>query len=259
MKVRLALVTMLAVVFVGTVSIAVLAEEYRGTISGEIRSVLDVKFNRASLNLGRLPATGFYNGVEREKYLEIEIHGNVNYTVQVYCSGNLEQDKNTNDERYEIETEYAIWKWTDWNDNWSQQPGGTEPPYEGWLPAVCNDHFYYNKSFDASKCWFDAEPGHTFACGGNVDDNTATGIQWFNNIDYIPTKYFVDLEGRHNFRYNYGSHSKIRIYPYLDMYEEYGTPAGTYSGTITFIIKQAESWAEKPKDDYAYDVNVRVP
>ena len=250
MKVRLALVTVFMMVLVGAISIAVLAD-YDGTISGTIESTLDVTFNISSLDLGVLPKTGFYDGVAKGKYLEISMNSNENYLVEVRCSGNLEQADNESG-RYEIETEYAIWKSSDWNDNWSQQPGGSEGTSEGWLPAAYGDNFYENADFDASKCWFDAEAYNTYATGGNVDDSTATEIQWFNNIKYIPSKRFVDAKGRHNFRYNYGSNSIIRIYPYLDMYENYGTPAGSYSGTVTFIITQAETWEDLPKGDHAY-------
>jgi len=241
------------------VGMAVFGVQEDATIHGTVASVFDVTFVTSSLYLGTLPNDGTaYNGITEDKFLYVKMNSNENYTVEVHCSGNLEQTDNTMG-RYEIETEYAIWKSSDWNDNWCQQNGYTgteEKTYTGYLPHVVDVGFYDRPTAQAD-CWFEAEKlndqdaGHVYAAGGNVNDETATGLQLFNNIGFVPTKYFT-TSGWHNIRYNYGSNSEIKIFPYLSPFEDYGTPAGSYSGTVTILISQADSWEDVAKSDTAY-------
>jgi len=248
MKVRFALVTVLIMVLVGAVSVVGLADT--GTITASIDPVLTVAFT-GSLPLGII--SGQYDGTDKGKYLEVTMNSNENYTVQVTCSGNLEQAANY-EGYYQIETEYAIWKSSNWNDNWGQQPGpGEEPTYTGWLshlPGGANAFYENDVVYPPDDCWFDAQAAHFHANGGKVDDATAVFRQWFNNIDFVPSKYFDSDTEWHWKRYNYGSNSIVRIYPYLDLFEDYGTAAGAYSGTVTIIVSLADSWATTPPGSF---------
>jgi len=240
MKARHALVAVLILMWVGIVGFA---EEC--PIGGTIAPVFDIVFTKASLDLGALGTSGVYDGTVTGKYLEVTMQSNENYTVQVTCSGNLEQATNY-EGFYQIETEYAIWKSSNWNDNWSQQPGGSDTTYTGWLSHdFGSGHAFYANDvlYPPDDCWFDAQVAHDHAQGGKVDDANAVFRQWFNNIDFVPSKYFDSDTEWHWKRYNYGSNSIVRIYPYLDLFEDYGTAAGAYSGTVTIIVSLADSWA----------------
>jgi len=246
MKVRYVLVAVL--MLVGAVAIAGFGDEC--TIEGTIASVFDINFVTSSLDLGALPTGGgTYDGTLLGKFLHVTMKSNENYTVQVSCSGNLAQENNVTG-RYEIETEYAIWKSSKWNDNLCQQPGGSDTnPYTGYLSDLVGtaNAFYHN----SDPIWFEAQAYNTFAAGGKVDDNTATTLQMFNNINYVPSKYLIDDTDRYHFRYNHGSNSEMKIYPCLTIYQDYGTPAGSYSGTVTIIVTQAPSWETVPPNTYA--------
>lgn len=246
MKARLALVAGLILMLVGAVSIVGFGDTATCPIGGTIATVFDIVFTTASLALGDLGTSGVYDGTVAGKYLEVTMQSNENYTVQVTCSGNLKQGANTSG-YYQIETEYAIWKSSNWNDNWSQQPGtGAEPTYTGWLSHLFGsaNGFYVNtETYPTDDCWFDAQAAHVHAQGGKVDDSAPVASRkWFANINYVPSKYFDSDTEWHWKRYNYGSNSIMRIYPYLDLFEDYGTAAGTYSGTVTIIVSSAPSW-----------------
>jgi len=237
MKARLALVVGLILVTVWGLS--ALGEEHTGTISANVPEVMQVTFS-TSLDLGDL--TGDYNGINKGKYLELTVQSNVDYYVQLSCSGNMRLVNAPNEDwRWEIETEYAIWKEITWHDHHSQQPSGEH--YEGYVQALDYSQgacYWYGVNDPA---WWEAELG-----GGKQGGNTnETSNLDFNAIGFLPEHYdgytteHDTPPGWNDDIYNYGADLTLRFYPYLDYYENYGTLAGAYEATITVVVTSV-SW-----------------
>jgi len=241
MKARLALVVGLILVTVWGLS--ALGEEQTGTISANVSQKMQVTFTD-ELDLGDI--NGDYNGINIGEYLELTVQSNVDYYVQLSCSGNMRLVNAPNDEdwRWEIETEYAIWKEITWHDHHSQQPGGAYPDgehYEGYVQALDYSQggcYWYDVNDPA---WWEAELGGGKQ-GGNTNEDEALD---FNAIDRLPEHYdgyTAAVPGWDDDIYNYGADLTLRFYPYLDIYEGYGTMAGSYEATITVVVTSANWW-----------------
>jgi len=224
MKVRLALVTTLIMVLVGAVSIVGLAEKKTGTITASIDPVLVVTFTN-SLDLGTI--TGQYNGVQESKYLKLTVQSNKDYTVRLECSGNLAGPGTA-----VLETEYALWKQMTWYDS---DPTG-DGPYDGWVDDV--DFSWYDGN--TTPTWFEASVD-TYKWGKTQETND---FLFKDDTGYLPEHYEGFVSSTYtswpDINYNYGGDLTLRIYPCLSPYENYATPAGSYSGTVTVTVTNVD-------------------
>ena len=240
---------MLCIAMIGALvaAFAVFAVEETGTINGTLAPVMSVTFTPDPLNITLDPTQDFdgTGGVAdgTGTYLELSVQSNLDYTVQLSCDGNLHL-VGLSHWRNTIETEYAIWKKITWHDYYTQQPLGPGSPatefpatYFGWVQGddcVTPGPFAWY-AYPATPVWFNAETNTSGKQGGH-------GEQYDFSFDggYLPEHYdgasWGDIPWYQDTYYNYGADLTLRFFPYLDMYSDYGTIAGSYTGTITVVI-----------------------
>lgn len=241
MKVRLALVAGLILVLVGAVSIVALAKQ--GTVTAGIVQVFDVTLTNDTVAFGDITTDAGGAGGSYP-YLGLTVNSNVTYTVELGCSGNLNIIGMADNGVNEIETEYAVWKEIDWHDHYSQQP--TPCHVQGWLDDIGQWHF----SGNTDVTWFEAENGGSIIQGGNRFPEVAnTSQDAFPGLFFLPEHgsdyswwYDPSWTGTWNPNwYNHGAALLLKIYPFLDVFEGYGTRAGSYSGTFTVVVTSVNS------------------
>lgn len=236
----LAVAALSAILFVGGAA----AETSTGTIGATIPTVFAVAMTGSPISFTIDPnadAADVGGADSGDDHIELTVESNVTYTVSLACSGNLQlQGKNDNGVN-EIETEYAIWKKIQWHD-WYTQQGGTpaESPAEGWVYTAEDAWIGHSDPY-----WFEAENqggiqgGHSGTPEGATDNN----LPFPNgNLAEHDDSYTWSVEPSWDSDwYNHGADLTLRFYPFLDVFEGYGTRAGTYSGTITVIVTSVNS------------------
>jgi len=238
MKVRLALVAALILVLAGAVSIVGLADE--GTVTANVAGVMTVTMLPDAVPFGDVTG-GIVGGAGGgDLFLGLSVLSNVTYTVELGCSGNLNLVDMDDNGVNEIETEYAIWKKVEWHDAYTQQIAVQGA--EGWVDDVGLWAF----SGNTTPTWFEAENGGAYIQGGNRYPEVAnTSQDAFPGLFYLPEHssdyiwWYASSWGPTAWNpswYNHGAALTLKIYPLLDVFDDYGTRAGSYGGTFTVVI-----------------------
>lgn len=241
MRMRFGRTVGILLMLIGAVSLLAGAASETGTVTAGIVGVLDVTMPESTVAFGNITAD--VNGVTLDQYLELRVNSNVTYTVELSCSGNLQLQGAAANGVNEIETEYAIWKHVEWHD-WYTQQGGAVDDADGWV----HDDLYKWYDNPSTPYWYEAHlaaDGSYGIQGGNsgTPEHTSgalafptgllpehwTGWTWWAGLTWDDTWY------------NHGSDLTLRFFPYLDVFEDYGTRAGNYAGTITVIVTSVNS------------------
>lgn len=230
----LAVAALSAILFVGGAP----AETNTGEIGATIGTVFNVEMTGSpisfTIDADANPAdVGSATG---DDYVELTVQSNVTYTVNLACSGNLQLEGKADNGVNEIETEYAIWKNIEWHD-WYTQQGGSPDTATGWVYSAKDEWINH-----ADPYWFEAETG-----GGIQGGNSGTPENATTNLPF-PTGYLAEHDDDYTWSltwnpnwYNHGADLTLRFYPFLDVFEAYGTRAGTYVGTITMVVTSVDS------------------
>lgn len=237
MKVRFAVVIGMTLMLIGTISTGILAESETGTINASITPVLTVALTGSPLAIGAITEDFDGTGDKTDgtgQYLQLTVTSNKDYTVHLSCSGNL--SIGGTEWRDQLETEYAIWKQMTWHD-----AIGPDGPYDGW---VDDDDFSWFDNL-ATVTWFEADNGEaTYRTGGKTAE--INDFLFMDDLGYLPEidkDYFgwpLDPGWWQPEWYNYGGDLTLRFFPYVTVYGDYGSRAGSYSGTITVVITNVE-------------------
>jgi len=243
MKVRFGMTLGIILVLIGVVSLLAGAASKTGTVTAGVATVFDVTMPSNTVAFGNI--TTDVNGVTLDNYLQLGVNSNVTYTVQLSCSGNLNLVGKADNGVNEIETEYAVWKSIDWYDWHSQQAAPHHA--EGYV----DDAGQWAFSGNTTPTWFEAEVEGGGVQGGNVYPETGLNQsqQDFSGPFYLPEHsasyvwwYDASWGGVWNPNwYNHGADLTLKIYPYLDVFEHYGTRAGSYSGSFTIVVTSVNS------------------